>query len=199
MYGIMLGTGMRLIIGLAVQRDRLLHTQHGLYTQHRIQVRILTTCLLTTTPTRIAEDIDVRTPERQFRIAWIVGHAHRYIEQLWVVVVSTVPVGTSLIRNLREYVVHQFFAKCSGQANRLGVDGITSLTNTMTGLTPPVVRRNAETVYRYRLVHHQTHLLFRGQHSQQALYTFSTRQLGVLPGILCLSIHTDACKHRKRN
>ena len=139
MYGIVLRARVRLIIGLAIQRDRFLHAQDGLHTQYGIQVRVLTTGLLTTTPARITEDVDVGTPERQLRIAGIVRHALWYVEQLRVIVVGTVPVGTCLVADLREYVIYQLGIERSSQTDGLGIDGIAALADTMTGLAPPVV------------------------------------------------------------
>ena len=177
---------MRLVVSLAVQRHRLLHAQHGLHTQYGVQVGVLATRLLSASPPRVAEDVDVRTPEGQLRIARIVRHPHRYVVQLRVVMVGTVPVGTCLVRNLREHVVHQLLAEGCSQSDGLGIDGIVHLAHTVTGLAPPVVRRYAQPVDRYALVHHQPHLLFRCQHAQQVLYALGTRQLRVLPGILVL-------------
>ena len=136
---IVLGTGVCLIIGLSVQCDWFLHTQHRLHTQHGIQIGVFATSLLTTTPTRITEDVNIRTPERQLRIARIVGDALRHIKQLWVVMIRTVPVGTGLVRDLRKDIEHQFLTESSSQTNGLRIDGITTLTDTMTGLAPPVI------------------------------------------------------------
>ena len=198
-YGIVLGTGMRLVIGLPIQRDRFLHTQDGLYTQHGIQIGILTTGLLTASPTWITEDVDIRTPEGQFRITRIVRHTLRYVEQLRIIMVGTVPVGTSLIADLREDVEHQLLAEGCCQTNGLWIDGIATLTHTMTGLAPPVVRWDTETVDGDTLVHHQTHLLFRCQHAQQVFYTFSTWQLWILPRILVLSPHINGAHGNSRH
>ena len=195
-YGIVLGTGMGLEILVVVA----LHTQYGLYSQHSIQIRILATCLLSTSPTRVTEDIDVRTPEGQLRIAWVVGHTLWHVEQLGVVVVSTVPVGTGLVRYLREDIIYQLFAESSSQTNGLRIDGIATLAHTVTSLTPPVIRRNTQTVDANALVHHQTHLLFRCQHSQQALYTLCTRQIRILPCILVLGTYRcrrKPCEHKE--
>ena len=49
MYRIVFGTGVSLEIAVVIT----LHTQHGLHTKYRIQIRILTAGLLATTPTRI--------------------------------------------------------------------------------------------------------------------------------------------------
>ena len=91
-YGIVLGTGVCLEILIVVA----LHTENGLYTENSIQVRILTTGLLTTAPSRITEDIHVRTPEGELGVARVVGGTHLHVEHI---MVGTVPVGTCLIGN----------------------------------------------------------------------------------------------------
>ena len=156
-HGIVLGTG----VGLEIAAVIALHTQNGLHTQHGIQIGILTAGFLTTTPTRITEDVHVRAPESQLRIAGIVRHTHGHIEQLRIVVIRTVPIGTGLIAHLREHIIHQLGIEGSCHTDGLRIDGIAALTHTVTGLAPPVVRGDAETVDRNRLVHHQSHLLLR--------------------------------------
>ena len=54
----------------------------------------------------------------------------------------------------------------------------------MAGLTPPVVGRNAQSVDRNRLVHHESHLLLRSQQRQQVLHALSIGELGILVRIL---------------
>ena len=80
MYGIVLGTRMCLEINVIIA----LHTENGLNAQYRIQIWVFTTRFLSSAPTRVTEDIDVRTPERQFGIAWIIRNAHRDIENIMV-------------------------------------------------------------------------------------------------------------------
>ena len=143
MYCIVFGTGMRLKVAVVIS----LHTQYGLYTQHRIHIGILATGFLTTSPAWVAEDVDIWTPERQLRITRIVGHTLWHVEQLRVVVVSAVPVGTGLVAHLREDVVHQLRIEGCRHTDGLWIDGIATLTHAMTGLAPPVVAGNAETIY----------------------------------------------------
>ena len=96
MHSIVLGTGMRLEIMVIIT----LHTQYCLHTQYGIQIGILTTGLLSTSPTGITEDVDIWTPEREFGITWIIDDTHGYIEQFRIFVVGAIPVGTSLITDL---------------------------------------------------------------------------------------------------
>ena len=80
MHGIVLGTGVGLVILVIVA----LHAQNGLYAQDGIQVGVFTTGLLTTSPTRVAEDVDIGTPEGQLGVAGIVDDTHRNIEDIMV-------------------------------------------------------------------------------------------------------------------
>ena len=158
-HSIVLGTSM----GLEVVRVVTLHTEYGLHTKNGIQVGVLTTSLLTTSPTRVAEDVDIRAPERQLRVAGIISYTHRNIKQLRIIVVSTVPVSTCLVAHLREDIVNQLTTEGGSQTDGLRIDRITILTDTMTSLTPPVIRGDTETVNRHRLVHHQTDFLLRSK------------------------------------
>ena len=92
-YSIVLGTS----VGFEVFVVVALHAKNGLHAKHSIKIGVLTTCLLTTSPTWIAEDVYVRAPEGELWISRIVNHTHWHVEQLWIVVVSAIPVGTSLI------------------------------------------------------------------------------------------------------
>ena len=95
-YGVVLGTGMGLEIMIVVA----LHAEYGLQAKHGVHIRVLTTGLLAAPPTWITENIDIRTPECQLGVTWIIGHAHGYVEQLGVLMVGAVPVGTSLVADL---------------------------------------------------------------------------------------------------
>ena len=92
-YGIVLGAGMGLEVLIVVA----LHTQHGLYTQYGIQIGVLATGFLSTTPTWVAEDIYIRAPERKLRVTRIIGNAHGHIKKLGVVVIGSVPVGACFV------------------------------------------------------------------------------------------------------
>ena len=159
MHGIVLGTGMRLDVFVIIA----LHTQYGLHAQYGIHVGIFTAGLLSASPARITEDIHVGTPESQFGITRIVGLAHAHMLHA---VVRAVPVGACLVTYLREDVIHQFGIKGSCHTDGLGVDGIVTLTHTVAGLTPPVVRRDAQSLNGDTLVHHESYLFLGCQHAQ---------------------------------
>ena len=142
-YGIVLGTG----VGLEILVVVALHAQDGLHAQYGIHVGVLTAGLLTTSPARVAENVNVRTPERQLRIARIVGHALWHVEQLGVVVVGAVPVGTGLVADLRENIIDQLRIKGCRHTDGLWIDGVATLAYTVTSLAPPVVTGDAESVY----------------------------------------------------
>ena len=57
----------------------------------------------------------------------------------------------------------------------------------MTSLTPPVIRRNAQTVDGNRLVHHQSYLLLWGEQRDEVLHTLCVWQTGILIRILAHS------------
>ena len=97
-YGIVLGTGM----GLEITAIVALHAEDGLHTQYCIHIGILATGLLTATPTGIAEDVHIGTPEGEFGVAGVVDDTLGYVED---VVVGTVPVGTGLVAHGRKHVV----------------------------------------------------------------------------------------------
>ena len=156
MYGIVLGACMCLEIFVIVT----LHTQYGLYTQYGIQVGVFSASFLTASPTGITEDVYVRTPESQLRIARVINNSHGYVEYI---MVRTVPIGSCFVRYGREYIVNQLLIESSCHTDRLRIYGISILAYTMTSFAPPVVRRNAETVYRYGFIHHQSHFFFRSE------------------------------------
>ncbi len=131
-HGIVLGAGMSLIILVVVT----LHAFDCCYAQNGVHIRVFATGLLSPTPARIAEDVDIRAPERELRIAGIVNGTH--VHMLYAVV-GAVPVGTSLVADLREDIVDQLLAEGCSHADGLRIDGIVALTHTVACLAPPVV------------------------------------------------------------
>ena len=90
MYGIVLGACMCLEIFVVIT----LHTQYGLYTQYGIQVGVFSASFLAASPTGVTEDVYVRTPESQLRIARVIDNSHRYVEYI---MVRTVPIGSCFV------------------------------------------------------------------------------------------------------
>ena len=192
--GIVLGTGMGLEIAAVVA----LHAEDGLYAQYGVHVGILAAGLLAAPPAGITEDVDVRAPEGELWIARIIDHAHGDIEQLGVVVVSTVPVGACLVAHSRKHVVDQLLAEGCCHTDRLGENRISALAHAMTGFAPPVVRRNAETVDGDTLVHHQADFLFGREHGNEVFHAFGSRQLRILPRVLVLRRSQTELGHQHR-
>ncbi len=91
-YGIVLGTSMSLEVTVVVA----LHSKHGLHSQYCVQVGVLSAGFLSSSPTRVAEYVDIRTPECEFGIAGVIGYSHWHIEY---VMIGTVPIGSCLIGN----------------------------------------------------------------------------------------------------
>ena len=160
-------------MGLQVMLVIALHTQYRLNTQDSIQIRVLAAGLLSPSPAGVTEDIHIRAPECQLWIPRIINLSHRHMED---VMITAVPVGTSLIGDRREHLIYQLVIKRRCHPNGLRKDSIAILTDTMTCLTPPVIRRNTETVDRCRLVHHQPHLLLRCQQGYQVLHPLLIRE-----------------------
>ena len=188
-HGIVLSAGVGLIILVVVA----LHALDCRYAQHGVHIRVFAAGLLSASPTRVAEDVDIGTPERELRIAGIVDGTHVHMLHA---VVGAIPVGTSLVADLREDIIDQFLAEGSSHADGLRVDGIVALAHTVARLAPPVVRRYAEAVNRDALVHHQTNLFLWRQHAQQTFYTLSPWQLRILPIVFVLSgnAHDTQCE-----
>ena len=90
-YGVVLGAG----VGLEVLVVVALHAEHRLYAQDGVQVGVFAAGLLSASPARVTEDVDVGAPEGELGVAGIIDHAHGHIED---VVVGTVPVGTGLVQ-----------------------------------------------------------------------------------------------------
>ena len=139
MHGVMLGAGVGLVILLVVA----LHTFDGLHAENARKVRVFAAGLLSPAPSRVAEDVHIRTPKGQFGVAGVVGNAHRHIEN---VVVGAVPIGTRLIANSREHVVKHLRVKCRRHSYRLRKHRVAALPNTVARLAPPIVGRDAEAV-----------------------------------------------------
>ena len=140
MNGVVLGAS----VGLEISAVVTLHTQHGLNSQYGVKVGILAARFLTAPPTGIAEYVYVGAPERKLWIPRIVDHAHWHVED---VVVRAVPVSAGLVAHLRKHVEHQLGVECSGHADGLRIYRVSILSHSMTSLAPPVVARNAQTVY----------------------------------------------------
>ena len=186
--GIVLGACMGLVVLLVVA----LHTLDILDAEDSHEIRVLAVGLLAAAPARVTEDIDVRAPERQLGVAGIIPGPVSDIEN---VVVRTVPVGAGLIRNCRENLIDTVRVKGSGHADRLRVHGIAVLTDAVASLAPPVVGRDAETVDRDGLVHHETDLLLGSEEGDQVLDPLFVGKSGVLERVFILILTAAGHSH----
>ena len=98
--------------------------------------------------------------------------------------VGAVPIGTCLIGYGREDIIDQLLIEGGCHTDWLGKNGVAVLTHTVASLTPPIVRRNIETVNRNGLVHHQAHLLLGGEQRNEILHTGFIGQTGIPERIL---------------
>ena len=71
-YCIMLCTSVCLEVSVVVA----LHSEYVLYSEDCIEIWIFTVGLLSASPSRVTEDVHVRTPECELRIAWIIDDTH---------------------------------------------------------------------------------------------------------------------------
>lgn len=120
---------------------------HGL-AEHRREVRVLAVGLLAAAPARVAEDVDVRRPERQSLIAEMVSVAHDVVFR------------AGLVAHCVEDVVDERRVPCGGHADRLREYGGEPLaSHAVESLVPPVVALDAETRDGGGVVHHHGYFL----------------------------------------
>ena len=136
-----LGTAMHCImlragVGLEVTVMVALHSQYSLHAKYGIEVRVFSAGLLATSPSRITEDVHIRTPECKLRIARVIYDSHRYVEDI---VVRAVPVCACFVRNCREYVIDHFSIEGGCHSDRLRINCVAILSYTVTCFAPPVV------------------------------------------------------------
>ena len=120
-------------MGLVIVRMVSLESLHGSHTHYRGKERVLTVGLLTTAPSRVSEDVDVRSPESQSVILLVLSPAY-----------CVVIFCTCLVRNICECLKVGLGIEGRRHTDGLRVDcGKTSPGHTVKGLVPPVVVRNS--------------------------------------------------------
>ena len=145
-YGIVLCTSMEFVV-LAILGA--LQTANDSQSHHSRKVRVFAVGFLPTSPTRVAEDIDVRCPNGK---PLILTRASRlFVKRV---------LGTPLVRGCSKYLLHQFRIEGGSHAYRLWENG----SNTGAGiavkrLTPPVITANTQFRDSGRIVDHQRGLL----------------------------------------
>ena len=130
-HGVVLGAG----VGLIVLAGLLLHAQDGLEADDRGQVRVLARGLLAASPARVAEDVDVRAPEGQLRVAGIVPGLVVHVP----FPLGTVPVGARLVGDGGIDLIDLLRVEGGGHADGLRIHGVAVGADAVAGLAPPVV------------------------------------------------------------
>ena len=153
-------------IGLSLQ------TVHNGQAHALSQVRVFAVGLLTASPTGVAEDVDVRRPERQTLVAL-------HVTRLLCLLVF----GAGFVADGREHLVKQFVVpRCC----HLRGDGEhcheAVAPDTVQCLVPPLEGRNAQPWDSGRHVHHQLGFLLNGQSAQQVFSALLSGELRVLVG-----------------
>ena len=185
-HGVVLGAG----VGLIVLAGLLLHAQDGLEADDRGQVRVLARGLLAASPARVAEDVDVRAPEGQFRVAGIVPGLVVHVP----FPLGTVPVGARLVGDGGIDLIDLLRVEGGGHADGLRIHGVAVGADAVAGLAPPVVGRDAEAVHGNGLVHQQADLLLRGQEREEVLDPLLHFQGRILERILVRGFGTAGRK-----
>ena len=120
------------------------------------QVRILTIGFLSTTPSRITEDIDVWSPDRE-------SMETGYISPL---LLQFIPFGTHLIRCCIKDSIHHSVVKRCCHSDRFRKDGyISHVRHTMQRLAPPLESLDSQSRNSRRIIQHQRSFLFQGETS----------------------------------
>ena len=131
---------------------------------------ILAIGLLSTTPARISENIDIWSPESESGI-----------DAANIVARKKVVFGACLIADGIPYTKHQILIKCSRKSYCLGENScLASSGNTMQTLIPPIVSRDSQSFDRLCLVKKLSYLFLQGHARHKVFNSFIKGDLGIL-------------------
>ena len=188
-HGKMLGTGH----GLQVMRVVALQTVHHGHAHLACQVGVLTVGLLSASPTRVAEDVDVGGPVGE---TVVLGHA----ALLQILVEEGAALGAGDIAHAAECLG----VEGGGHADGLREHGDLFLGagHTVERLVPPVISRYAQPLNGRGIVLHQFHLFLQGEAGDEVIHSLLDGEFGVAEGIiggrlLRHSTHVDATQQDK--
>ena len=158
--------------------------RHG---QTAREVRVLTVGLLPASPSRVAEQVDVRRPDGETLISLVLAPAQ-----------IVVMLGAELVGNDRGHAKHQAVVPGRGEADRLRKDRRESRSrHAVETFVPPVVLRDSKTLDRGRPVHHLGDFLLERHALHEGLGPPLERQRHVLPGRrLCRSAAVEHSAHQ---
>ena len=140
MYRIVLYTGVRFEIILVIA----LHPFYRCCAHHTGKIRVFTARLLATTPPRVTEYINIRTPEGET----LMPNTTRGLCLSEFVMVGCIPYGTCFVRYHRVNIILLLCIECCSQRNGLGKYCDVVVADAMASLIPPIVSRNTKTVHR---------------------------------------------------
>ena len=151
---------------------------HALQSAHRSQshagrqVRVFTVSLLSASPARVAEDVDVWCPKRQTLVALDVARA-----------LGLLRFHPCLVAHGCKYLVQQGIVPRGSHGHGDGKHGGKAIApHAVQRLVPPLELWDAQSGYGRRGVHHQTDLLVDGETLQQVVGTLCRTELCVLIG-----------------
>ena len=169
----MLQTCMELVILLV--RIALEAVHYGT-SHHCGQIWILSICLLATSPTRVTEDVDVRSPDGKTMIT-----AHAFF------ITSDAELDSLLGRSDVEHLFEKFIIPARRHSDSLREHSRETVTcRTMKGFVPPIVLADAELRDLRRIIVHEHDLLLHGKSSEKVFCSFLRSQRRILIRV-CLS------------
>ena len=168
---------MRLVI-LGISRP--LHAPDYRHAHTGGQVGVLPPSFLSSSPTRVAENVHVGIPKRQSFVA----------PSVTAMATGIMEFGTSLITHRHINIFYQLVIEHGSHPHRNGINRSQTVTgHPVQRLAPPIVRLDAQTLHAGRLVLHQRDFLFQRQPLQQIVRTFLRRQIRIFVRlVLCPSI-----------
>ena len=123
-------------MSLVIIRMVSLKSLHCSYSHHGSEIWVFSVGLLSAAPSRISEDIDVRSPEGQSVILLVQPLAY-----------GIVILGTCLVRHICEGLKMSLGIECGSHTYSLRIyGGKTGSCNAVKCLVPPVIIRNAESL-----------------------------------------------------
>ena len=170
-HGIVLGAGVGLEhVGIGVSLQA---ADHG-HAQLTGEVRVFTVGLHAPAPARVAENVDVRSPEGKALILPYFSAFH-----------GQTVLHAGLVRDGGEHFLYLFPVKGRGHADRLGKHGGGAVAgHPVQGLAPPVVLFDTQTLNRGRVEKYQRSFFLQREFGQQVLGTDLCREGFVLIGNL---------------
>ena len=148
-----------------------LQSTHHSLSHLRSEIGVFAVCLLSATPTRVAEYVDIRSPHRK-----AVESCSRDT-----VLILFVPLSSCLVGSHGKYALHKRHVERCRHADWLGEHSDIALVGkSVQSLTPPTERFDAQSWDGRRFVTHQVCLLLESKARREVKGSFMSRQVSVL-------------------